>query len=573
MLYTEPAKRVVAERVAKLVRGRAIYARSLPRDVTANTLFLEGRSKRPSLTAIASQSSRPGGAVVFVYRGDPELLLKTPPIRSVPVRGATLRPAAAVALLAALAAAALLAEHVWSVGVIALVLILVCLRAPRSRRRFYLIGTLLSAGALFVVTPFVETIGSHPVWTGPIIPVLGQLDITREELSSAALNALRLAAVGFAFAAYALLLDHDRVLRSVRFARTAALATRLLPTLERDATGFVESLRGRGIAVTGVRGHARASLASARKLARARAQPRGGDGGAWLRQSGADQRSPAALARAGYRCGRAGGVDRDRGGAVALAHVERLTFAYPGAGSPALHDVSIEIEEGELVAVFGTSGSGKSTLLRALSGLVPHFHGGRFEGRVKVSGSDTRTVRPAELTGTVATVFQDPEEQIVLTHVAREVAFGLENLGTPPNEILPRAHHALATVGALPLVDRPVSELSGGELQRVALASALALRPRLLLLDEPTSQLDPAAAGSFLELVAELGIAVVIAEQRPRRVLEHADRVLFLENGRVLFDAAASRGRGVVRRSSPALARPRRTWSGNDSRRAGLPFA
>ena len=173
-------------------------------------------------------------------------------------------------------------------------------------------------------------------------------------------------------------------------------------------------------------------------------------------------------------------------------------------------------------------------------GLVPHFHGGRFEGRVEVSGSDTRTIRPAELTGTVATVFQDPEEQIVLTHVAREVAFGLENLGTPPNEILPRAHHALATVGALPLVDRPVSELSGGELQRVALASALALRPRLLLLDEPTSQLDPAAAESFLELVAGLGIAVVIAEQRPRRVLEHADRVLFLENGRVLFDAAAS---------------------------------
>jgi energy-coupling factor transport system ATP-binding protein len=225
---------------------------------------------------------------------------------------------------------------------------------------------------------------------------------------------------------------------------------------------------------------------------------------------------------------------------VALAHVERLTFTYPDAGSPALHDVSIEIEEGELVAVFGTSGSGKSTLLRALSGLVPHFHGGRFEGRVEVSGSDTRTVRPAELTGTVATVFQDPEEQVVLTHVAREVAFGLENLGTPPNEILPRAHHALATVGSLPLVDRPVAELSGGELQRVALASALALRPRLLLLDEPTSQLDPAAAESFLELVAELGIAVVIAEQRPRRVLEHADRVLFLENGRTLFDAAAS---------------------------------
>ena len=108
-----------------------------------------------------------------------------------------------------------------------------------------------------MVTPFVETIGSHPVWTGPIIPVLGQLDITREELSSAALNALRLAAVGFAFAAYALLLDHDRILRSVRFARTAALATRLLPTLERDADGVRRvAARAEAIAVTGVRGHA-----------------------------------------------------------------------------------------------------------------------------------------------------------------------------------------------------------------------------------------------------------------------------------------------------------------------------
>ncbi len=232
--------------------------------------------------------------------------------------------------------------------------------------------------------------------------------------------------------------------------------------------------------------------------------------------------------------------------------VERLTFTYPGGGSPALRDVSIEIGEGELIAVFGTSGSGKSTLVRALSGLVPHFHGGRFEGRVDIAGSDTRRVRPAELTGTVATVFQDPEEQIVLTHVAREVAFGLENLGTAPNEILPRAHHALATVGALHLVERPVSELSGGELQRVALASALALRPRLLLLDEPTSQLDPAAAESFLELVAELGIAIVIAEQRPRRVLERADRVLFLEDGRVLVDAAAAEAEKWLGRHRPA---------------------
>jgi len=167
-----------------------------------------------------------------------------------------MRPASALSLLAALAAAALLAEKAWAAAIIAGLLLAVCLCAPRRRRRLYLLGTGLSAGALFALTPFIETIGSHPLWTGPIVPVLGQLDITREELSSAALNALRLAGVGFAFAAYALLLDHDRLLQAARFARPAALATRLMPTLERDAAGFVESLRGRGVEVTGVRGRA-----------------------------------------------------------------------------------------------------------------------------------------------------------------------------------------------------------------------------------------------------------------------------------------------------------------------------
>jgi energy-coupling factor transport system permease protein len=166
------------------------------------------------------------------------------------------RPAAAVALLAALAVAALLADRLSVLVVLTLVLLTVCLRAPRGRRRLYLLGTLISAGGLFVLTPFFETLGSHPVWTGPIVPVLGQLDVTREELVSAAENASRLACVGLAFAAYALLLDHDRLLQAARFARPAALATRLLPTLERDAAGFVEALRGRGVQVSGLRGRA-----------------------------------------------------------------------------------------------------------------------------------------------------------------------------------------------------------------------------------------------------------------------------------------------------------------------------
>jgi energy-coupling factor transport system permease protein len=175
-----------------------------------------------------------------------------------------MRPAAALALLGASVAAALLARHTASVALLALGLFAVCLRAPRGRRWPYLLGTGISAVALFVVTPFVETIGSHPLWTGPIVPVLGQLDVTREELWRALFQACRLAAVGFAFAAYALLLDHDRLVTAAGFARRSvlavALATRLVPTLERDAAGLVESLRGRGLQVQGVR--RRAALVS-----------------------------------------------------------------------------------------------------------------------------------------------------------------------------------------------------------------------------------------------------------------------------------------------------------------------
>jgi len=222
---------------------------------------------------------------------------------------------------------------------------------------------------------------------------------------------------------------------------------------------------------------------------------------------------------------------------VAVAVVDRLTFSYAPGARPAVEDLTLELVDGEHVLLLGPSGSGKSTLIRALAGLVPHFHGGVFGGRVVVGGIDTREARPAQLTGTVASVFQDPEDQIVMSRVANEVAFGLENVGTEPSAIWPRVEEALALVGASELAERSVHDLSGGELQRVSLAAALALRPQLLLLDEPTSQLDPDGADAFLDAVRGLDCAVVLSEQRPARPLERADRVLFMEQGRVVLDA------------------------------------
>jgi energy-coupling factor transport system permease protein len=167
-------------------------------------------------------------------------------------------PAALV--LAALGTTALLSRHVATVAALTVFLLAVCLRA-RGPRRVYLFGAMSAGVGVLVLSPFLQTTGSSLLWSGPIVPVLGPLDVTTEELRIAALNGLRLSALALAFSAYALLLDHDRLVAAVGFARRSALAvalaTRLVPTLERDAAGLSEAVRGRGLAVTGMRGHAR----------------------------------------------------------------------------------------------------------------------------------------------------------------------------------------------------------------------------------------------------------------------------------------------------------------------------
>jgi len=211
---------------------------------------------------------------------------------------------------------------------------------------------------------------------------------------------------------------------------------------------------------------------------------------------------------------------------------DHVTFTYPEAPAPVLSGVSLGIEAGQFTLVIGPSGSGKSTLLRCVNGLVPHFSGGKFSGRVTVDGLDTREHPPRDMASVVGFVFQDPEAQFVTERVEDELAFALENAGVPQLTMRKRVEEVLDALGIASLRNRAVSSLSGGEQQRVAIAAALALQPQVLVLDEPTSQLDPQSAedvlSALVRLNADLGLTIVLAEHRLERVLQYADRVIFL---------------------------------------------
>jgi energy-coupling factor transport system ATP-binding protein len=224
-----------------------------------------------------------------------------------------------------------------------------------------------------------------------------------------------------------------------------------------------------------------------------------------------------------------------------LITLDAVSYRYPEADRPALGDITTAVEPGEVILLRGASGSGKSTLLRCLNGLVPHSTGGQFRGRVVVCGLDTREHPPRQLGIHIGFVFQHPEAQFVLEDVEAELAFGLENLGLSRPLMRKRVEEVIDQVGINPLRRRRIATLSGGERQRVAIAAALAMHPDALVLDEPTSQLDPQAAEDVLQvvlrLVAELGMTTVIAEHRVERIAPFVDRIWTLDGG-VLRDQA-----------------------------------
>jgi energy-coupling factor transport system ATP-binding protein len=217
-----------------------------------------------------------------------------------------------------------------------------------------------------------------------------------------------------------------------------------------------------------------------------------------------------------------------------------VTYAYPGVDALALSGVTLEIRRGEFVLLTGPSGSGKSTLLRAFLGLVPHLYGGEVLGEVTALGQDVSTTLPHRLAPRVGMVFQNPEDQLLASAVEADVAFGPENLGVSRDEVVARTERALARAGVVHLRRRSVHELSVGQQQRVALAGALALEPEVLLLDEPTSQVDPRSAAALLsnlhQLNRETGLTIVLAEHRLELALPLADRLVVMADGRVAQD-------------------------------------
>ncbi len=222
-----------------------------------------------------------------------------------------------------------------------------------------------------------------------------------------------------------------------------------------------------------------------------------------------------------------------------VASLDDVSFSYAPGEPPALDHVSLDVREGSFLGVVGPSGAGKTTLCAVLSGAVPHHFGGALVGSVAIAGRDTREMSLTDVARTVGSVAQDVDAQMVASVVEDELLFGLENFGVPRDEVEGRLEAALAACGISDLRDREIATLSGGQKQKVAIAAMLALRPRMLVLDEPTAALDPASSTAVFETLARLnaeGVTVVVVEQKVALLAAHCDRVCVMSEGRLAFD-------------------------------------
>jgi energy-coupling factor transporter ATP-binding protein EcfA2 len=225
-----------------------------------------------------------------------------------------------------------------------------------------------------------------------------------------------------------------------------------------------------------------------------------------------------------------------------LATIDHLTFRYPDSPNPAVRDVSLEVGDGEVVLLAGPSGCGKSTLLRCVNGLIPHMFPGDYQGSVSVGGLTVAETPMSTLAQNVGLLFQNPENQIFMFSVERDIAFGLQNLSVPRAEMRTRVDEAMRLLGITPLAQRAPHELSDGQKQRAALAGVIAMRPKLIILDEPTSLLDPKTALEVVSLIEklnrELGITFIVVEHRLELLIPIAHRLVVMDGGAKVMDGA-----------------------------------
>jgi len=225
---------------------------------------------------------------------------------------------------------------------------------------------------------------------------------------------------------------------------------------------------------------------------------------------------------------------------MAIIETKSLTYTYPSVLKPSISDVSIKVEKGEFVLITGPSGCGKTTLCRCFNGLIPHFYQGELKGEITVAEMDTTKHQTHAMAKSVGLVFQNPENQLFALSIEKDVAFGLENLGLPREEMRERVDWALKLTGIYDLRERSPHEVSGGQQQRVAIASVLAMQPEIIVLDEPTSFLDPLSAEKIFEVIHELnkklGMTVVLVEHRLDLTAKYADHIIIMNEGKVCFD-------------------------------------